>query len=71
VNAFAAVLRTAGQDRLEELCRRLRESVASHRVGDRPNRHEPRRRKRRLDHRRVRVALVVVVLRLQCRSKLA
>ena len=47
VNAFAAVLWTAGPEQLEELTRRLREVIASHRVGDRPNRHEPRRRTRR------------------------
>jgi hypothetical protein len=47
VNAFAAVLWTARAEELEELCRRLRETVASHVVGNRPNRSEPRRRKRR------------------------
>jgi hypothetical protein len=47
VNAFAAVLWTAGPGQLEELGRRLRGAIATHRVGDRPNRHEPRRRKRR------------------------
>jgi Transposase DDE domain len=47
VNAFAAALWAAGVAELEELCRRLREAVASHRIGERPNRWEPRRRKRR------------------------
>jgi hypothetical protein len=47
VNAFAAVLWAAGEEALGELCSRLRAAVASHRVGDRPNRYEPRRRKRR------------------------
>ena len=47
VNAFAGVLWTAGVQHLEEICRRLRQAVLRHRVGDRPNRHEPRRRKRR------------------------
>ncbi len=47
VNAFAGMLWTAGAEQLEELCRRLRAAIARHRVGDRPNRHEPRRRKRR------------------------
>jgi hypothetical protein len=47
VNAFAGVLWTAGAGQLEELCGRLREAIARHRVGDRPNRNEPRRRKRR------------------------
>jgi hypothetical protein len=47
VNAFAAVLWTAGEQRLAELRSRLRAAVLRHRVGDRPNRYEPRRRKRR------------------------
>jgi hypothetical protein len=47
VNGFAAVLWAAPADELEELCRRLREAVLRHRVGDRPNRYEPRARKRR------------------------
>jgi hypothetical protein len=47
VNAFAAVLWTAGVAELQELGRRLREAIGSHQVGDRPNRYEPRRRKRR------------------------
>ena len=47
VNAFAAVLWSAGEEELQELGRRLRAALASHRVGDRPNRCEPRERKRR------------------------
>jgi len=47
VNAFAAVLWSVIAGELEDCCRRLREAVARHRVGDRPNRYEPRRRKRR------------------------
>jgi Transposase DDE domain len=47
VNAFAAVLWTAGEEALVGLCARLRAAVARHRVGTRPNRSEPRRRKRR------------------------
>jgi hypothetical protein len=47
VNAFAAVLWTARATALEELVRRVREAIGSHGVGDRPNRYEPRRRKRR------------------------
>jgi hypothetical protein len=47
VNAFAAVLWTAGAGQLEELSRRLRAAVARHRVGHRPNRYAPRQRKRR------------------------
>jgi hypothetical protein len=46
-NAFAAALWAAGEEALEGLCGRLRAAIASHRVGDRPNRYEPRRRKRR------------------------
>ena len=47
VNAFAGALWAAGAEQLEELGRRLRGAIARHRVGDRPNRTEPRRRKRR------------------------
>jgi hypothetical protein len=47
VNAFAAVLWTAGPEQLQVLASRLRAAVLRHRVGNRPNRHEPRRRKRR------------------------
>src|SRR5262245_40800082 len=46
-SAFGAVLWTAAAKELQELCRRVRAAVASHRVGDRRNRAEPRRRKRR------------------------
>jgi Transposase DDE domain len=47
VNAFAAVWQAARPVDREEVCRRLRAAVAEHRVGDRPNRSEPRARKRR------------------------
>ncbi len=47
VQAFAAVLWTAGAEELDELGRRLRAAIAQHRVGDRPNRYEPRACKRR------------------------
>jgi Transposase DDE domain len=47
VQAFAAVLWTAGEEELDELGRRLRAAIAQHRVGDRPNRYEPRACKRR------------------------
>lgn len=47
VQAFAAVLWTAEVAELEEIMRRLREAMRTHRVGDRPNRCEPRKRKRR------------------------
>jgi hypothetical protein len=47
VNAFAAVLWTANATELEGVSRRLRDAIGSRWVGDRPNRYEPRRRKRR------------------------
>jgi hypothetical protein len=47
VNAFAAVWQVVRPTDREEVCRRLRAAVAAHRVGERPNRHEPRARKRR------------------------
>jgi hypothetical protein len=47
VNAFAAALWTAGPEPLLEMVRRLREVVVANQVGGRPNRYEPRRRKRR------------------------
>jgi DDE family transposase len=47
LNAFAALLLSAPAAALEELCRRLREAVARHRVGNRPDRYEPRAVKRR------------------------
>jgi hypothetical protein len=47
VNAFATLLWTARPDELLDLCQRLRELVGSQHVGDRPNRYEPRARKRR------------------------
>lgn len=50
VQAFAAVLWTAEVEELEEIMRRLREAIREHRVGDRANRYEPRRRKRRPKH---------------------
>lgn len=50
VQAFAAVLWTAEVEELEEILRRLRAAIREHRVGDRPNRFEPRRRKRRPKH---------------------
>lgn len=50
VQAFAAVLWTAEVEELVEIMRRLREAIREHRVGDRPNRSEPRRRKRRPKH---------------------
>jgi hypothetical protein len=47
VTAFAALLWTAPATELAELMRRVREAIGAHRVGDRPNRYEPRQRKRR------------------------
>src|SRR5262249_51232935 len=46
VNAFAALLWTASAEELEGVCQRLREVVASYRLENRPNRSEPRARKR-------------------------
>jgi hypothetical protein len=45
--AFAALLADADASGREELYERLLAAVASHRVGDRPDRSEPRARKRR------------------------
>lgn len=50
VQVFAVVLWTAEVEELIEIMRRLREAIREHRVGDRPNRCEPRRRKRRPKH---------------------
>ena len=47
VNAFACWLGTATAAALAEVCRRLRAVIASVRVEERPNRSEPRARKRR------------------------
>jgi hypothetical protein len=50
VQAFAAVLWSAEVEAFAEILRRLRAAIREHRVGDRPNRCEPRRRKRRPKH---------------------
>jgi len=47
VNAFAAVWQAAQPGERAEVEARLRALVAKHRVGDRPDRYEPRARKRR------------------------
>jgi len=47
VNAFAAVWQAAKPGERAEVAARLRALVAAQRVGDRPNRSEPRARKRR------------------------
>jgi hypothetical protein len=50
VNAFAGWLWTAAAEQLAEVCRRLRAVIASCRIEERPNRSEPRARKRRPKH---------------------
>lgn len=47
LNAFADSLRACAAAELESLCRVLLAAIAQHRVGDRPDRVEPRRKKRR------------------------
>jgi hypothetical protein len=50
VEAFQPVLALRGQHDAtarRELCEQLLDAIAGHRVGDRPDRYEPRRRKRR------------------------
>jgi hypothetical protein len=47
VQAFAGWLWTAGTDEWAAVCQRLREVIASYRLEERPNRSEPRQRKRR------------------------
>ena len=47
VNAFAGWLWTAGADELVVVCQRLREVIGSYQLEERPNRSEPRARKRR------------------------
>lgn len=47
LNAFSDRLRTCAQGDLDPLCRRLLAAVAAHRVGHRPDRVEPRAKKRR------------------------
>jgi hypothetical protein len=50
VNAFAGWLGTAAAEQLAEVCRRWRAVIASYRIEERPNRSEPRARKRRPKH---------------------
>lgn len=47
VQAFAGWLWTAGAEALAAVCQRLREVIAGYRLEERPNRCEPRQRKRR------------------------
>ena len=41
------VVLTAKAEEVTGLCRRLRAAIAEHRVGDRPDRYEPRAKRRR------------------------
>jgi Transposase DDE domain len=47
LNEFRTLLLTASDDALPKLSRRILTAIASHRVGERPNRVEPRKIKRR------------------------
>jgi hypothetical protein len=47
VEVFAPVLHGCSPERTEEVYEQLLKAVAAHRVGNRPNRYEPRKRKRR------------------------
>jgi hypothetical protein len=47
LNAFGVLLQTCPRTELEYHCRRLLDAVATHHVGDRPDRLEPRAKKRR------------------------
>jgi hypothetical protein len=47
LNAFAHLLLTAPVEELHELTSRIRQMAARHRVGNRPDRYEPRAMKRR------------------------
>jgi hypothetical protein len=47
VNAVAGWLWAAGAEELAVVCRRFREVIARQRLTERPNRSEPRARKRR------------------------
>ena len=47
INAFLPHLRTATAETAERLWREMIEAIGSHRVGDRPDRYEPRANKRR------------------------
>jgi Transposase DDE domain len=50
VSAFASVLWTAAVEEIAAIMGRLRAAIRSHRIGQRANRCEPRRRKRRPKH---------------------
>ena len=48
--AFAPYVRVAGRDELSGLAQRIGAAIVSHIVGNRPDRYEPRARKRRYDN---------------------
>lgn len=50
VNAFWALTYGVTAEQREDIARRLRQAIREHQVGDRPDRYEPRRRKRRPKH---------------------
>lgn len=50
VMAFGPLLLRACEDELPDLVERLLDAIAQHRVGNRPDRYEPRARKRRYDN---------------------
>jgi hypothetical protein len=50
VLAFAGALRQAAGEELARLCQEVLRAIATHRVGARPDRSEPRARKRRPKH---------------------
>jgi putative transposase len=47
LNEFRTLLLSVGEERLPELCDAILQAIASHRVGNRPDRWEPRKVKRR------------------------
>jgi hypothetical protein len=47
LNAFAGLLQTSSPETMAAVCESLWKAIASHQVGDRPDRVEPRARKRR------------------------
>jgi hypothetical protein len=48
--AFAPQVVVARPEELPDLAKRIRAAIAQHQVGDRPDRYEPRARKRRYDN---------------------
>jgi hypothetical protein len=47
LNAFAPLLLSAPEEEVASLCQRLRRAIGRHRVADRPDRYEPRAKRRR------------------------